>query len=131
LLAGIIYRALSGTSKEDVLFEETGSFQGERKIMAIARGEYRNKSLGEIRGTGYVVQSLEAALWCFYHTDTFEAAILKAANLGDDADTTAAVCGQVAGAYYGESGIPTKWLDRVAMRLEISALADRLFEANR
>jgi ADP-ribosyl-[dinitrogen reductase] hydrolase len=131
LLAGIIYRALSGTSKEDVLFEETGSFQGERKIMAIARGEYRNKSLGEIRGTGYVVQSLEAALWCFYHTDTFEAAILKAANLGDDADTTAAVCGQVAGAYYGESGTPTKWLDRVAMRLEISALADRLFEANR
>lgn len=64
----------------------------------------------EIRGTGYVVQSLEAALWCFYRTDTFETAILKAANLGDDTDTTAAVCGQVAGAYYGESGIPQKWL---------------------
>jgi ADP-ribosyl-[dinitrogen reductase] hydrolase len=128
LLAGIICRALSGASKEDVLFEESRSFQGEPKILAIARGEYRNKPIGEIRGTGYVVQSLEAALWCFCHTDTFEAAILKAANLGDDADTTAAVCGQVAGAYYGESGIPTKWLDRVAMRREISALADRLFE---
>jgi ADP-ribosyl-[dinitrogen reductase] hydrolase len=120
LLAGIICRALSGASKEDVLFEETGSFQGEWKIMAIARGEYRNKPFGEIRGTGYVVESLEAALWCFYHTDTFEAAILRAANLGDDADTTAAVCGQIAGAYYGESGIPKKWLKRLAMRDEMT-----------
>ena len=131
LLAGIIYRACSGASKEDVLFEESGSLQGEPKIMAIAQGEYRNKSIGEIRGTGYVVESLEAALWCFLHTETFEAAILKAANLGDDADTTAAVCGQVAGAYYGESGIPKKWLAKLAMRQEILALADRLFEANR
>jgi ADP-ribosyl-[dinitrogen reductase] hydrolase len=73
---------------------------------------------------------LEAALWCFEQTDTFEAAILKAANLGDDADTTAAICGQVAGAFYGESGIPKKWLDRLVMRQEITVLADRL-EANR
>lgn len=50
------------------------------------------------------------ALWCFYKTDSFEAAILKAANLGDDADTTAAICGQLAGTFYGESGIPEKWL---------------------
>jgi ADP-ribosyl-[dinitrogen reductase] hydrolase len=92
----------------------------------IAQGEYRDKSVGEIRGTGYVVESLEAALWCFLQTDTFEAAILKAANLGDDADTTAAICGQVAGAYYGESGIPQKWLDRLVMRQEITELADRL-----
>src|ERR687892_1011428 len=122
LLAGIIYRALSGRSKEDVLFGEAGSFQGEPKITMIAQGEYRDKSVGEIRGTGYVVESLEAALWCFLQTDTFEEAILKAANLGDDADTTAAICGQVAGAFYGESGIPNKWLERLAMRQEISAL---------
>jgi ADP-ribosylglycohydrolase len=118
------------TSKENALVEESRSFQGEPKIMAIARGEYRNKPISEIRGTGYVVRSLEAALWCFLHTETFEAAILKAANLGDDADTTAAVCGQIAGAFYGESGIPKKWLERLAMRQEISTLADRLFEAN-
>jgi ADP-ribosyl-[dinitrogen reductase] hydrolase len=93
--------------------------------MVIARGEYRNKPIGEIRGTGYVVQSLEAALWCFYHTDTFEAAILKAANLGDDADTTAAVCGQIAGAY------PKKWLAKLVMREEISTLADRLLATNK
>ena len=95
----------------------------------IARGNYRNKSAAEIRGTGYVVESLEAALWCFAQTDTFEAAILKAANLGDDADTTAAICGQVAGAFYGESGIPQKWLDKLVMREEITMLADRLFAA--
>ncbi|HEX9388020.1 MAG TPA: ADP-ribosylglycohydrolase family protein [Anaerolineales bacterium] len=69
---------------------------------------------------------MEAALWCFYQTDTFESAILQAANLGDDADTTAAICGQVAGAYYGKSGIPTKWLEKLFMRAEISHLADKL-----
>jgi ADP-ribosyl-[dinitrogen reductase] hydrolase len=126
LLAAIICRALSGLPKEDVLFAEADSFVGEPKISMIAQGEYRNKSSDRIRGTGYVVESLEAALWCFLQTARFEAAILKAANLGDDADTTAAICGQVAGAYYGESGIPGKWLDRLAMRKEIKELADRL-----
>jgi ADP-ribosyl-[dinitrogen reductase] hydrolase len=130
LLAGLIYRALSGESKEDVL-GEGHSFHGEPKIMMIAKGEYQQKAIKEIRGSGYVVESLETALWCFVQTDTFEAAILKAANLGDDADTTAAICGQVAGAHYGESGIPTKWLERLTMRQQISTLADRLFEANR
>lgn len=129
LLAGIIYRALCGQSKENIL-GEADSFHGEPKIMMIANREYRNKAIEEIRGSGYVVESLEAALWCFLRTDTFEAAILKAANLGDDADTTAAICGQVAGGFYGESGIPKKWLDRLAMRQEITALADGLFEAN-
>ena len=126
LLAGIICRALSGASKEDILFGEADSFTGEPKIKLIAQGEYRNKSNSKIRGTGYVAESLEAALWCFDQTDTFESAILKAANLGDDADTTAAICGQVAGAFYGESGIPGKWLKKLAMREEISTLADRL-----
>ena len=126
LLAGIISRALSGLPKEDVLFAEADSFFGEPKIRMIAQGEYRNKSNGRIRGTGYVVESLEAALWCFLQTDRFEAAILKAANLGDDADTTAAICGQIAGAYYGESKIPGKWLEKLAMRKEISEIAERL-----
>jgi ADP-ribosylglycohydrolase len=57
---------------------------------------------------------------------TFADAVLMAANLGDDADTTAAVCGQVAGAYYGEPGIPSHWLERLALRAEIARLADRL-----
>jgi ADP-ribosyl-[dinitrogen reductase] hydrolase len=129
LLAGIIFRALSGASKEDVVVGEIDSFKGEPKIVMIAQGDYRKKSINNIRGTGYVVESLEAALWCFQRTDRFETAILKAANLGDDADTTAAICGQIAGAFYGESGIPQKWLEKLVMREEISRLADRLSAA--
>jgi ADP-ribosyl-[dinitrogen reductase] hydrolase len=77
-----------------------------------------------------VVESPQAALWCLYKTNGSEAAILKAANLGDDADTTAAVCSQLAGASYSESGILTKWLDKLVMRREITERADRLFEAH-
>jgi len=69
---------------------------------------------------------LEAALWCFNRTGTFREAILTAVNLGDDADTTAAVCGQVAGAFYGESGIPAGWLEKLLMREEIGGMGEQL-----
>jgi ADP-ribosyl-[dinitrogen reductase] hydrolase len=127
LLARILYRALQGQPKDQVLLGDRAAFEGRSKIVAIARGEYQDKPETAIRGTGYVVESLEAALWCFARSNSFEEAILKAANLGDDADTTAAVCGQVAGAYYGE--IPQHWLERLAMRAEITHLAERLYEA--
>ena len=128
LLAGMLRRALSGAGKSDVLFADSG-FEGARSIAGIGRGEYRRKSLADIRGSGYVVESLEAALWCFYKTDSFREAILQAANLGDDADTTAAVCGQVAGAYYGLPGIPANWLKVLAKGNEITQLADALYES--
>jgi ADP-ribosyl-[dinitrogen reductase] hydrolase len=126
LFARIICRALLGRPKDEVILGDAESFSSVDSIAAIARGAYRVKSEMEIRGTGYVVQSLEAALWAFARTDSFGDAILRAANLGDDADTTAAVCGQVAGAYHGEPGIPTRWLDRLALRSEITRLADEL-----
>lgn len=81
------------------------------------------KDIDEIKGSGFVTESLEAAIWCFYHTDSFEEAILTAANLGDDADTTAAICGQLAGAYYGKSGIPQKWLDKLVQCDKIEQIA--------
>ncbi len=65
-------------------------------------------------------------MWAFSRTSNFADAVLLAANLGEDADTTAAVCGQVAGAYYGEAGIPSHWLERLALRSEIATLADQL-----
>lgn len=74
----------------------------------------------------YVVDSLEAALWCFHITDSFKDAVLTASNLGDDADTTAAITGQIAGAYYGEVGIPQRWLDKVVMAKEIGEMAEQL-----
>lgn len=126
LFARIICRALLGRPKDEVILGDAESFTSVDSIKAIARGAYRGRSEMDIRGSGYVVQSLEAALWAFACTDSFGDAILTAANLGDDADTTAAVCGQVAGAYYGEPGIPSHWLDRLALRSEIARLADEL-----
>lgn len=75
-------------------------------IAEIASGSFRTKQPPEIQGSGYVVKSLEAALWAFHDASDFEEAVLKAVNLGDDADTTGAVCGQLAGAHWGESQIP-------------------------
>ena len=79
------------------------------KIAEIAAGSYKDKEPPAIRGTGYVVASLEAALWAFYHSTDFREGALQAVNLGDDADTTGAVYGQLAGAYYGVEGIPSGW----------------------
>ena len=128
VIGGNFTTRLAGEPKEAVLFAGNDTFAGTEKIVAIAKGEYRDKEALTIRGTSYVVDSLEAALWCFYHTDTFAKAILLAANLGDDADTTAAICGQVACAFYGESGMPTAWLMRLIQRHEISQLALELYQ---
>jgi ADP-ribosylglycohydrolase len=86
------------------------------EIDAVARGSFRRLAPPEIRGSGYVVKSLEAALWAFHDAADFREAVLRAVNLGDDADTTGAVCGQLAGAYWGESGIPQEWRDGLAGR---------------
>ena len=96
------------------------------KVMALANGEWRAKRLDEIRGSGYCVESLEAALWCFNQTTTLRDALLAAANLGDDADTTAAIVGQLAGAYYGVQAIPKHWLGCLHMGEEIAAIARSL-----
>jgi ADP-ribosyl-[dinitrogen reductase] hydrolase len=128
LFAAMVQRGLQGASKEEILLAGRATFAGAEKVVAIACGGYLDKAASAIRGSGYVVQSLEAALWCFAQTDSFEQAILAAANLGDDADTTAAVCGQVAGAYYGASGIPAHWLARLALRSEIEQLAVQLMQ---
>jgi ADP-ribosyl-[dinitrogen reductase] hydrolase len=96
------------------------------RIAVIAAGSYKQRHPPEIRGTGYVVQSLEAALWAFYHTDDFAAGALAAVNLGDDADTTGAIYGQLAGAYYGVEAIPSHWRRVLALRARIEAMADNL-----
>ncbi len=117
--------ALLGSSKDEVL--AAGLCKDLcPSVGAVALGEFRDKSREEVKGSGYCVQALEAALWCFATTETFETAVLTAANLGDDADTTAAICGQLAGAFYGASCIPAHWLERLVMRTEIAAIADQL-----
>lgn len=129
LFAELICNALQGTSKRELQIATQTKFL-EPKVADIARGVYLGKSPGDIQGSGYCVAALEAALWCFDQTDSFAAAILKAANLGDDADTTAAIVGQLAGAYYGEKAIPENWLKKLYWCKKIQAYADRLFHAS-
>ncbi|NOQ94693.1 MAG: ADP-ribosylglycohydrolase family protein [Methylophaga sp.] len=127
LLASVIFNALAGKDKHTTLF--THKLDDEKypeTISSLMRGDYCQKSRDEIKGSGYVIESLEAALWCFYSTDNFKDAILLAANLCDDADTTAAICGQVAGAYYGVKGIPQNWLDKLAMMDDIVDLSENI-----
>ncbi len=97
-------------------------------IEEVVSGSYQTKDPPEIRGTGYVVQSLEAALWAFAKSDSFESGALLAVNLGDDADTTGAIYGQFAGACYGVSGIPRAWRERVQDAERIASLGVALVE---
>lgn len=109
----------------DAALAAAGALDTTPEVGAIFRGCWRDKPRDAIHSSGYVVHSLEAALWCVAGTASFAEAVLLAANLGDDADTTAAITGQLAGALYGRSGIPDAWLDRLAWRdrLETAAIA--------
>lgn len=96
-LAEMIFKALEGKSKDDIF----------KKL----KGNVLDKSYEELSGRGDAVSCLESALWCFYHSTSFEEGLLMAVNLGEDTDTTGAVFGQIAGAYYGIKGIPQKYLN--------------------
>jgi ADP-ribosylglycohydrolase len=98
-------------------------------IAAVAGGSWRDKSVSEVRGTGFCVDALEAAVWAVGGARDFRDAVLRAANLGHDADTTAAIAGQLAGARWGASDIPADWGDKVVMRDRIEALASGLYDA--
>ena len=135
--SGLLVGALHGESKDVILSCRYSPSSGpwaeselHNAIECIASGSFKKKQPPEIRGTGYVVDALEAALWAFYTTDSFRDGCLKAANLGGDADTTAAIYGQIAGAYYGADMIPAEWQERLAMRETIIDLADRLFDGS-
>lgn len=101
------------------------------KIKAVLLGSYQDKKALDIQGSGYVVESFEAALWAFWNSSSFKEGALLAVNLGDDADTTGAVYGQIAGAYYGKQGIPKHWLKKLAWHNRIQSLADKLYKTSR
>ena len=83
------------------------------------------RSRDSIRSGGYVVETLEAALWCLLTTENYRDCALKAVNLGRDTDTVAAVAGGLAGALYGLEGIPTEWLDALLRREDIEELCEK------
>jgi ADP-ribosyl-[dinitrogen reductase] hydrolase len=132
---GLIVGAIQGASKEDLISQRYSPIEHlwERmplcpEIDEVACGSFRRKNPPEIVGSGYVVKSLEAALWAFSGSSTFKEGCLLAVNLGNDSDTTGAIYGQLAGAYYGTSGIPTEWRECLAYADLIQRLADELFE---
>lgn len=122
-MGALIVGAVNGASKVELLSSRYSPVEGYwqecplvEEIAEIAAGSYKHKNPPEIMGTGYVVRILEAALWAFYRSDSFRNGCLLAVDLGDDADTTGAVFGQLAGAYYGEEGIPQSWLGKLGRR---------------
>jgi ADP-ribosyl-[dinitrogen reductase] hydrolase len=133
---GLIVGALQGHAKEQLLAADftpaAGIWQRQPlcdKIQEIAWGSYKQKEPPEIIGSGYVVESLEAALWAFCKSETFAEGCLLAVNLGNDADTTGAIFGQLAGAYYGIAAIPDEWGACLARLDLITSMADDLLAA--
>lgn len=117
----ILRAAIHGADFETALTHANGEYGS--VIGPIISGSWRGKQRHQISSSGYVAHSLEAALWCVASTDSFDDAVLLAANLGDDADTTAAITGQLAGALYGASSIRQSWLETLAWRETIGNLA--------
>jgi ADP-ribosyl-[dinitrogen reductase] hydrolase len=124
--AKLLARAIGGASAEELLAPSAVGGTGEPTIDAIFAGSWRGKGRDEIRSSGYVAHSLEAALWCVGRSGTFAEAILLAANLGDDADTTAAITGQLAGALWGTNSIPVEWRNRIAWSPRLQSIATSL-----
>src|ERR1700738_386476 len=133
--AGLIIGALHGRRKSELLsayffpgdkpgFWQTHSL--EPKIGLVAAGSFKTREPPEIKGSGYVVESLEAALWAFDRSTSFREGALLAVNLGDDADTTGAIYGQLAGMFYGAQEIPKQWITKLALHELIVGKADQL-----
>jgi ADP-ribosylglycohydrolase len=131
--AGLIVGALQGLPKQQLLAERFHPVRGQwsrgelhPEIEEVATGSFLRREPPQIRGTGFVVQSLEAALWAVARGEDFRSGALLAVNLGDDADTAGAIYGQLAGAHYGVDGIPAHWVAALAKRDQIRQLASRL-----
>lgn len=132
---GLLVGALRGIDKDTILSASYCPVEGHReknpladRIAEIANGSFKHREPPKIKGSGYVVESLEAALWAFDRSQDFRDGALMAVNLGDDADTTGAIYGQIAGAYYGIKSIPPNWRDLLTMNNEITSMADSLYD---
>lgn len=136
--AGLLVGALDGVPKEVLLSPRWSPVPGlwdeqplDAEVDAVAGGSFQRRQPPQIRGKGFVVASLEAALWALSGASTYREASLRAVNLGDDADTTGAIVGQLAGALWGvggEAGVPADWVEKLSLRPEIERLARQLGE---
>lgn len=128
--ASLLVRALAGETKDQLLQPVPWTHGSPLcpEIAEIANGSYLVKEPPAIRGSGYIVESLEAALWAFANGTDFTDGVRKAANLGYDTDTTAAICGQISGAHYGIQAIPQHWLSELHWSEKIKRMADQLHD---
>jgi ADP-ribosyl-[dinitrogen reductase] hydrolase len=127
LFAILLHDAVAGAPPEQVLdLDRLPTGDVHPAVAEVVAGSYLEREPPEIRATGYVVRTLEAALWAVSTTDSFSEAVLRAVNLGEDADTVGAVAGQLAGALYGEQAIPEAWRSLLFEAERIGALADAL-----
>lgn len=124
--AELLAEAIQGERRSLVFSPRSEQYAG--RVSHVAQGSWRSKRREAIRSGGYVVESLEASLWCCSRAVDFREAVLAAANLGHDADTTAAITGQLAGSLFGYSSIPETYRERLAWHDVLLDQADRLFE---
>lgn len=131
IYAFILRELLSKADKSSVFngLKKAGEFyQNEEELCHYRRlfdGDFPNTDRSLIKSSGYIVDTLEAAIWCLLNTDSYEDCVLKAVNLGKDTDTVAAVAGGLAGALYGCDAIPEKWLTVLKKRDEIESMCRR------
>ncbi len=127
--AALLAAAFSGAERSELIssfYEPTT-----HKVKALSCGKFLNKPYESLSGSGYVIESLESALWCFHKSRSYEEAVLMAANIGNDADTTAAICGQIAGAFYGYLEIPESWKIKLHQQEQLYDMAVRLAHTGR
>lgn len=124
--AEVLADAIAGARRSEVLRRRNDGYAG--KISPIMDGSWRGKVRSDIHASGYVAHALEASLWSVARTGDYRGAVLLAANLGEDADTTGAITGQLAGALYGAAGIPTDWVEKLAWRDRLTKAAETLLE---
>jgi len=127
LLSAIILEGIK-TGDKDAALSSVEILHVADKISHVRNRDYEEKVRDEIKSDGYVVSTLEAAMWSVWKTDNFKDALLLAVNLGDDADTVGAVAGQIAGAIYGLEGIPDDWVSELVEGRKILDLGELLFE---
>ena len=137
-LGALIIGFVGSSKKQDILspfYSPTPRYWDKyplnSELTNVINGSFKRLNPPDVRGSGYALKTLEAALWAFYRSDTFEEGCVMVVNPGDDADTTGAVYGQLAGAFYGETGIPTRWLSKLAYKEKIIEMAEDIYRLSR